>query len=103
MELEKNPWNGYAKFSKAREQPDDTLSRPGDLLLLNLVKALAMVERHEAVNKKFDDMFSDEVREEWTQAIRNWEEDKSMPNPFSYPEKGQASHMVRTPPCSHIG
>lgn len=47
-----------------------------------------MEKRHKAVNEKFDTMFSDEVREGWTQMIRDWEGDKSKLNPFAYPEKG---------------
>ena len=64
----------------------------GDLLLRNLLKALKMKDAHTGVNKKLDAIFSDEVREGWMQMIRNWEQDKSKPDPFTHTEKGRYTY-----------
>ena len=76
---------------------DSELHRLGDLFLRSLVKALNMKEKHAAVNKKFDAMFSDEHRGEWLRMIRDWEKDRSKPNPFTYTEKGGHSCVIRQP------
>jgi len=67
---------------------------PGDLLLRSLLKALVMKSKHTAVNEKFDAMFSDELRREWKGMIRDWEINKSKPNPFTHTEKGEYTHAI---------
>ena len=47
-----------------------------------------MEEKHASENKKFDATFAPELRREWLTMIRNWERDKSKPNPYIYTEKG---------------
>jgi len=69
----------------------------GDLLLRSLSQALIMSEKNAAVNKKFDAMFPDKLRNEWLAMIRGWEEDKSKPNPFTHTEKGRLTHTVYVP------
>jgi len=60
----------------------------GDLLLRSLLKALLMKAKHASENKKFDDTLPLNVREGWLKMIRDWESDKSNPNPYAYTEKG---------------
>lgn len=60
----------------------------GELLLRSLLKALLMKEKHASENKKFDDTFTEDLREDWLMMIRNWECDKSSPNPYTHTEKG---------------
>ena len=60
----------------------------GDFLLRSLLKALLMKEKHTLENQKFDSMFPEDVCNGWLSMIRNWERDKSRPNPFTHMEKG---------------
>jgi hypothetical protein len=53
-----------------------------------------MKDKHAAVNVKFDTMFPKGLRDTWMQMIRNWEKDKSKPNPFTYTEKGRRTQAV---------
>ena len=60
----------------------------GELLLRNLLKALLTKTKHTSENKKFDAMFPADLRKDWVTMIRNWERDKSKPNPYTHTEKG---------------
>ena len=94
-----NGWNwkktlGMGKIDSLILPVGDPESRlSGALLRRSLVKALKM-EKHAAVNRKFDAMFSDEVRDEWLRMIRDWEKDGSKPDPFTHTEKGGHSSVV---------
>lgn len=79
---------------------DDEQCLLGGLLLRSLVKALIMKEEHTAVNEKFDAMFSDELRDKWMGMIRDWERDKTKPNPFTHIEKGKHAYTVCALWCS---
>lgn len=81
-------------LSEAYGQANDEPFLPGDLLLRSLLKALDMKGKHAAVNSKFDAIFSEELRNKWMEMIRNWEEDKSSPNPFTHTEKGRYIHAT---------
>ena len=61
---------------------------PGDFLLRGLLKALLMKLKHTSENEKFDATLSRHLREDWLAMIRNWESDKSSPNPYTHKEKG---------------
>lgn len=69
----------------------------GELLLRSLLKALLTKEKHAAENKKFDTVFSADLRQEWTVMIRNWEHDKSKPNPYTHTEKGILTPRLSVP------
>ena len=69
----------------------------GDLLLRNLLKALAMRDKHTTINKKFDAILPANLREEWAEMISEWEHNKSKPNPYTHTEKGTFHH----PATSH--
>jgi hypothetical protein len=60
----------------------------GDLFRRNLLKALAMKEKHAAINAKFDGIISENLRDEWAKMISQWEHDQTKPNPYTYVEKG---------------
>lgn len=47
-----------------------------------------MRKKHTSENAKFDATFPQELRQEWLAMIRNWERDKSSPNPYTHEEKG---------------
>lgn len=60
----------------------------GDLLLRNLLKALAMKAKHTATREKFNAVIHADLRQEWTEMISRWEQDKTQPNPYTHTEKG---------------
>jgi len=62
--------------------------RPGELLLRTLLKALLTRKKHALANTKFNATFPEDLRQEWLTTIRNWERDKSNPNPYTHEEKG---------------
>ena len=99
MESEEDPWNGYDQVPSVMiTLVIDTLAfLLGKLLLRNLVKALLMREKHTAENKKFDNTFPDVLHDEWLVMIRNWERDKSSPNPYTHREKGISICVSRFP------
>jgi len=67
---------------------------PGELLLRTLLKALLARKKHMLANKKFDATFPTDLRQEWLTTIRNWERDKSNPNPYTHEEKGIFVHVL---------
>lgn len=70
----------------------------GELLLRNLLKALLMKTKHTLENKKFDATLPENLRGQWLMMIRDWESDKSNPNPYTHTEKGISS----VPRCSTL-
>jgi len=66
----------------------------GELFLRSLLKALLMRTKHMSENKKFDATFPTDLRQEWLTMIRNWEGDKSKPNPYTHAEKGTLVPML---------
>jgi hypothetical protein len=67
----------------------------GDFLLRSLLKAILMKAKHTLENNKFDATLSQALRDEWLTMIRNWESDKSSPNPYTHNEKGTMSVNYR--------
>jgi hypothetical protein len=63
------------------------------------LKALLSKEKHTLENKKFDAMFPVDLREDWMTMIRNWESDKSKPNPYTHVEKGISVHVLQILVC----
>ena len=61
-----------------------------------------MKEKHTAENKKFDCMFAENLRNQWLSMIRDWECDKSKPNPFTHTEKGILVYKPQFFTCAHI-
>ena len=70
----------------------------GNLLLRNLLKALAMKDKHSAVNKKFDAILTEDLRQEWADMISQWERDKMAPNPYTHTEKGIIHYFTSPTP-----
>jgi Kyakuja-Dileera-Zisupton transposase len=60
----------------------------GDLLHRSLLKALVMKDKHTAANNRLNEGFTEKLRNGWIKMIRDWEKDKSKPNPFTHTEKG---------------
>jgi hypothetical protein len=60
----------------------------GELFLRNLLKALIARDKHTLENEKFDATFPAALRQQWLTMIRDWERDKSNPNPYTHEEKG---------------
>ena len=72
----------------------------GDLLLRNLLNALAMKERHTENLSKFNAELPEDLVFDWTDMISRWEQDKTGPNPYTHTEKGIAIDLVTpTPSC----
>jgi hypothetical protein len=47
-----------------------------------------MKSKHTLENEKFDSTLPKHLRDEWLVMIREWESDKSNPNPYTHKEKG---------------
>ena len=67
---------------------------PGNLLLRNLLKALAMKAKHTAVVDKFKAILPMHLLLEWTNMISEWEQDKTKPNPYTHTEKGDLRYFI---------
>ena len=77
---------GITFFILCQNRP--LMPHSGELFLRTLLKALLMRKKHAVENAKFDATFTPGLRQEWLMMIRNWEHDKSNPNPYTHEEKG---------------
>ena len=73
----------------------------GDLFLRNLIKALAMKDKHSAVIAKFNAVFSEDLHQEWAEMISQWEQDRTKPNPYTHTEKGTICHFTIPLHCTN--
>ena len=101
MELEEDTGNGYRLVFLVILEPG-LIIFSGDFFLRSLLKALLMKEKHTAENKKFDSMFPEDLRNKWLSMIRDWECDKSRPNPFTHAEKGTPIYKFQFFTCAYI-
>ena len=61
-----------------------------------------MKQKHASENKKFDAMFSANLRQEWSTMIRDWERNKSKPNPYTHTEKGILTPVSQFLVCLYL-
>ena len=61
-----------------------------------------MKTKHASENKKFDATIPENLREQWLAMIRNWESNRSNPNPYTHTEKGIPSVLDWDSPCTHV-
>lgn len=50
-----------------------------------------MKTKHTTENKKFDATLPETLREQWMTMIRDWDSNRSNPNPYTHTEKGISS------------